>query len=287
LIVAQLHRAKRFYLAQGLLLKANLGLMLPKTYRSNRGILRARSHIDYLVFSSHRTSTQSMANSLRSSGALVKHCHELRHIGLKKGELLPDINRAFEVTGRKLRIVSVYREPIERHMSSFFQIYGERAYDIGHIANTSDSILYKQTVPELRRGFIRHLREGSLAGYNESICLLLSELGLEARDLKIDSNQGYGYWEGGTYTLRLYEFSSFVKNMDEQLAALIDRPLEISKRNSAESAWYRDIYKEFKKDIKLPEDVIYSAYENCRNAVEIFSEGGFDSALKRALDKYA
>ena len=84
--------------------------------------------IDFLVYSSHKTSTQTMINSLSKSKYKTFHIHHLDNLRLQKNNIdtskenvieeLKIYNKKYK---KKLKIISLIRNPVDRLMSSFFQ----------------------------------------------------------------------------------------------------------------------------------------------------------------------
>lgn len=82
--------------------------------------------LDFLVFSSHKTGTQTIRNSLRASGYSATHCHQVSHLGLCDDDLEGYLDAYFARHSKPLDVITLFREPIDRHISSFFQGYGSR-----------------------------------------------------------------------------------------------------------------------------------------------------------------
>ena len=95
-----------------------------KPATQSKGKFSDLMNIDYLVFSSHKTATQSVKKSLNKNGFSCKHCHHPNNIGLELSDLPKFARRYRKRHGRKLQVLSIFREPISRHISSFFQTHG-------------------------------------------------------------------------------------------------------------------------------------------------------------------
>ena len=94
------------------------------------------NELDFLVYSSHKTSTQSIISILCKNNFNVRHTHQLIHmhfafptykeiydnIELKK-LFLNDLDKYNKINNKKLSIISIVRNPHQRLISSFFQIY--------------------------------------------------------------------------------------------------------------------------------------------------------------------
>lgn len=82
--------------------------------------------IGCLVYSSHKSDTQTLKATLDHSGIPTRHIHLLRNAGMSsgRGRLRAHLKRYRRRNGRKLTVVAIFRLPLERHISSFFQWYG-------------------------------------------------------------------------------------------------------------------------------------------------------------------
>ena len=69
--------------------------------------------IDFLVFSSHKTATQTLVRSLANSSVAVRHCHTLYNIDLEPGTFHTFLQSYREKRRRKLTIGSVFRDPLD------------------------------------------------------------------------------------------------------------------------------------------------------------------------------
>ncbi len=97
--------------------------------------------LDYLIFSSHKTGTQTLTRTLISNGLKCKHCHNLKQIGLQEGLFQSYLERYQKQNNKKLKVITVFRDPIERHISSFFHFYGTRPLRLKELKNESETIL--------------------------------------------------------------------------------------------------------------------------------------------------
>lgn len=79
------------------------------------------NNIDYLIYSSHKTSSQSLKNTLNNNCFLTEHLHTIdknNYICFKN--YCNDYN---EKNNKKLTIISILRNPFDRLKSSFFQTF--------------------------------------------------------------------------------------------------------------------------------------------------------------------
>ena len=149
---------------------------------------------DFLVYSAHKTGTQTISHTLRMNGFRCIHCHLIgdKTTQIATGEFHTALRTYAQRTGQRLRIISVFRLPIERHVSSFFQWYGEGVLRGKPAATKADTIIMRLSVAELQAKFVQHLQAHDLPGIGESIDELCSELQLPASRLAFDPAKRHG-----------------------------------------------------------------------------------------------
>lgn len=79
------------------------------------------NNIDYLIYSSHKTCSQSLKNTLNNNSFLTTHLHTIdknNYINFKK--YCYDYNKN---NNKKLVIITILRNPFDRLKSSFFQTF--------------------------------------------------------------------------------------------------------------------------------------------------------------------
>ena len=92
-------------------------------------------HLDFLIYSSHKTATQTLVNTITKHNYKTTHCHiisNFKMLGYEKiTNKIPVTNETFiqglirykNTHNKKLKIISVIRDPKDRLLSSFFQSY--------------------------------------------------------------------------------------------------------------------------------------------------------------------
>lgn len=242
--------------------------------------------LDYWIFSAHKTATQTIKLTLENSDYEVIHCHHLKHLGLPEGSLQKVAADYHKSNKRQLRLISVFREPIERHISSFFQRYGSRAINRKDVATFQETIIHSRPIPVLQAQLQDEIQSGSLRGMKESIDELCAELNIHISDLNYDESRGYGVYESSKIQLYLFRFDTLIDDVERQLSHIAGRPLEQVNSNISQNKWYLDIYREFKATFKLPDALIEEIYSNRQQLIELFYPGKHDLFLEKALNTY-
>ncbi|MCB1866486.1 MAG: hypothetical protein KDG50_13790 [Chromatiales bacterium] len=243
-------------------------------------------NLDYLVYSSHKTGTQTLVETLNSSGFRCRHCHVLGNMGLSSGEFRRYLDRYLERNNRKLNVITVFREPVERHVSSFFQGHGSRPLRLNEVKSRFETIIYKHTIEQLQELFVSELRSRSIIGFSESLHELCRECAVDTSDLAFDESRQSGVFETPQMRIYLFRFDLLFSNLTKLLSEITGRTLCIRDSNMSNSKWYRDIYTRFKSSLVIPGNVVSETYGLKGDLIRVFYSGDYASALSRAMVRY-
>lgn len=241
--------------------------------------------LDYLVYSPHKTGTQTLITTLNSNGYTSTHCHLLGNIGVRVQDFTIYLQDYRKRNKRPLDIITVFREPMERHMSSFFQGYGTRPLRLKQMQDESETIIYRYTIEELREKYIQELTDKSLIGYPEALHEIFSTLRLTAADLSRAADEAFARYESDLLRLYVFRFDELFANLEPQLSAVTEKAIQEASTNLSDTKWYRDKYKAFKTEVRLPDEVIEQVYEEKRDLIEYFY-GDYPGTLQAALVKF-
>ena len=242
--------------------------------------------LDYLVFSSHKSGTQTMMHSLVCAGYKCRHCHLLENIDLKEGQFKSYINAYYQQNQKKLDVISVFRNPVERHISSFFQWYGSRPLIKREVHHVSETVIFQKSIHELQEQFINELKSNTLIGREESIFSICDELKINPQKLTFDGSKKIGVYEKKKIRLYLMRFDILFNDFEQILSKITDKPVGQVNKNMGSEKWYADKYLEFKKTLIIPEDIIYGVYKRRKILIDIFYPGKFDDLVHSAKEKY-
>jgi len=129
--------------------------------------------LDFLIYSTHKTSTQTITNTLLTNNIRAKHIHILDDLYKKPNSYQLFINhlKSYQAkNGRRLKIITIIRNPFERLISSFFQYYHNRQNKHTKCGE-KNTLIMKNNVNRLRAIFLNKLnkKETELHYYLESI----------------------------------------------------------------------------------------------------------------------
>lgn len=246
--------------------------------------------IDYLIYSSHKSATQTISHTLRVNGYKCIHCHSLTNetTNLELGTFMNFLESYYLMNKRKLKIITTFREPIERLISYFFQWYGDGVIRKKIVQDISNTIIYKRSTKDLQGIFINELDSETLRGRLESIDEICNELNLNIADLNYSTDNQYGLVELNYCTLFIFRFDILIyeNRMEYLLSRITGKPLVQHDANVSSSKWYYDKFVEFKASLKIPPKLIERIYDSKRNIINLLYPDEYDFLLSRALKKY-
>jgi hypothetical protein len=207
-------------------------------------------------------------------------------MGLNEGDFLRMLDAYYKRQGRPLKVITVFREPLERHISSFFQAHGSRPLRLGEVSHEHETILYRHSIKELRQQFIRELSNHSLIGLPESMREISRELRKDVSEFSFDTEDKIGVHQTENLVLYLFRFDQLFPNFTDIFMAVAGESLQIQNTNIGSDKWYKEIYREFKSSLRIPGEVLESAYKEKKQLIDVFYPGQYASLLDSALKKY-
>jgi len=169
--------------------------------------------LDILVFSSHKTATQTLVKTFRGCGYTSRHLHRLAN---QKGSFqipsydtsptnfLHQLQKYHEHHGKKLQVVSVLRDPFDRSLSFFFQRHHDSEMT-RHKLSPSDTTIMTRSVSELMNLYKHELRHADSSVFCESLLEWSEIFKVDIFSVMEDRGDHY-YWEGPHCTLHVLYF---------------------------------------------------------------------------------
>jgi hypothetical protein len=244
------------------------------------------SDLDWLVFSAHKTATQSLKFTLIEAGRRADHAHELRHLGLRAGQLRSTMRDRHRSFGAPLQIVSVFRLPIERHVSSLFQWYGDRPLRENEVGFPSDTVIARESDEELRDRLVEEVTSRTLVGQEESIPQLCEELGVASAELDFDPVAGSGRTVFEDCALHLLRFDQLVNRVGDVVAELTGEHVSPRRYNFSRVKWYGERYRTFIEGLELPRSFVTDTMEERRPLLELFYPGRVDEVIAAEIRRW-
>ena len=217
--------------------------------------------LDFLVYSSHKTATQSLVSTLFQNNFKVRHCHyfsnlEFKDDNLKKEFMLDYLIDYKKKNNKKLKIISSLRNPKERLISSFFQTYhSDEIYQKN--MNKEETTVIKKNENELIQMINVLIREKQLTGQRESLDEISSVIKKNIINL-LEKRENYYYFENNFFELFVLDFNCLIGDDKlNYLNTVLDLNLTkiMSKNLSREKEYYKK-YKSVKRKINKSLDKI-------------------------------
>lgn len=257
---------------------------------AGRNMIDRLLDLDCLVFSSHKTATQTIRHSLRAGGLKCVHGHILDNIGLRPGELHPALKAHRQARAEPLAIISVFREPMERMMSSFFQSLSKDVYawtepdKAGAVGGPADSVIRQMTPGELNDLFCRYCEQ--IDGWGESIPLICDEIGMSIADLSFSHQERIGINDLDDCRLFLLRFDLMLPCLPALLHRIAGRRIAIREANMSGAKWYAEDYARFEISLHMPADLIRTIYVSRKALVELFYPGEYETILEARIKQF-
>ncbi len=247
----------------------------------------SKYQIDYLVFSSHKTATQSLVASLNGSGLRSMHCHVPENIGLQPGEFVGYLEEYARLRGRRLKILSTFREPIERFVSSFFQWHGIRAVRSSAGIDERASIIFRLGFEELQEEFYNFCRAcNAIDGAGESLFRIGKEVQVSCEDFRFSEADHYGQCSFEFCDLYLFRFDLLVQNFSPLLERVVNCPIVQCNSNLADEKWYASRYRDFRDRLVIPSALVEDIYAARWELISLFYPGYPEQMVASARHKY-
>lgn len=222
------------------------------------------NNLDYLIYSSHKTSTQSVIKTLRKNNYKSMHLHNLINIKISEEEFITNLKEYNIKNNKKLKIITIIRNPFDRLLSSFFQ------------TNHSDIIFFKKILPEnslislndidkLYSLYKKIIENKSLQGLKESMTELKEIFNFNFQT-ELIKKENYYHYSNDLCELYVLDFNILISNnaLSYMQATLNINLTEYQTENLSSDKLYYDKYINLKKqtinDTELA-DLIKSFYE--------------------------
>lgn len=184
-------------------------------------------------------------------------------------------------------MISVFREPLDRHLASLFQWHGDGVIRKGLVASREDTPVARLDVEALQALLLAELREHRLAGQREALHGLCQELRIPVQDLSYGEMSRRGLYQSEVIDLHLFRFDQFFPAYPALIHAAMGLDLQAVRTNIGAEKWYASKYLEFREKVRLPAAVIEMVYVDKKDLIDVFYPGRFQVLLAAAISRYA
>jgi len=246
--------------------------------------------LDFIVFSSHKTMTQSLSGTLNYNGFGCIHAHQPKHIGLTHEQLRELSEEYYKHKNQRIKIISVYRDPIDRLISSFFQSlsvdkWGRTEHGKKEkLVYFDESILFSEDINSIMERFWYYCAVKS--DVNESLDLICDIYDINENEISFKAEEVFTRNEFSEIDLFVSRFDILKDNFSQGVSVIAGRPIVEQIHNVASEKWYIEKYKEFRINVRLPKVFIRNIYNSRKTLSEIFYPGLFDNILNEAYERY-
>jgi hypothetical protein len=258
------------------------------------GLVKILNHqmlnIDVLVFSSQKTATQTILNSLNGSGVDSLHGHTTDNLGLTEDLFKQYLLQYIDYNKKPLKIISIFRDPLERMVSSFFQSLSEDKYAYTHpylefpIHDPSENLLHKVDAAEILELFQSYCNK--IDAWGESIATICKVMNSEIEALDFCEIDKIGINCLDLCSLYLLRFDLMLPCLAELLGRITKQDIALRPENLANTKYYFDQYRTFGETMALPVDLIERIYQGRKALMELFYPDQLDTILDARIRRY-
>lgn len=234
--------------------------------------------LDYLIYSPHKTATQSVKASIKGAKYKTSHIHcaynfkpnefsNLNDWGCSKEQALKE----FLVSIRP-KIIYILRDPLERLRSSYFQSYYD---DLINCCNfkKEDTPVVKNDVETLFQDFIKRLEEDSLPGKTDSIYELEKILNKNIFS-NLENSGDFFYLKDSFLDIVILNFQHIKEKKEKYLSSCLKINIDnFYERNLTCKKEYINKYNAF-KEMKVKKELqekISQRYKKVEDLIEMFN----------------
>jgi hypothetical protein len=218
--------------------------------------------LDFIIYSSHKTSTQSLISILQKSNFKALHCHTIDNLKLSlnnpptKNTFMQYLINYKIANKKKLKIISCIRNPKNRLLSSFFQSFSTDQIHFSKI-NEKDTLISVKNEDELCVLFEKMIKNKNLPGMTESLDELSIILDMNILE-KLEKKKDYYYLENDLVELFVLDFNRVInENVLNYLNTIMGLDLKIvSIDNLSINKHYYDKYQNVKNKLGTKLDTI-------------------------------
>ena len=187
--------------------------------------------IDYdcIVYSSHKTGTQSLVATLCKAGYPTMFMHHLQDQIITFNDPNCDTSAAtfsyllqdyLNTRGKKMKIITVRRDPFDRTMSSFFETYHTIEIWFGNVKDVMHTTIMRNDLHTLMDLYLQQITTAQLPGLYESLFEMSETFKVDVISQLEEREQGVRYASFDTFELfcldfdRLFDASFLTRALD-------------------------------------------------------------------------
>jgi hypothetical protein len=175
--------------------------------------------LDFLIFSSHKTATQTLLSTINCNNFKTIHCHSLYSFIITlptyKGEIsnetfIQALTNYKNINNKKIKILSIIRNPKDRLISSFFQTFSSDEVNF-HNKNEKDSTFGVKSVEELCIIYENLINKKKYPFLKESIDEISVIFKINIIN-NLEKKENYYYFNHDLFELYVLDFNKLIKS---------------------------------------------------------------------------
>lgn len=230
-------------------------------------------NLDYLIYSSHKTATQSLNTIFNINGFKSRHCHYIQHLTRNadikietyaelKQKFIEDLDSYKKHYNKKINVISIIRNPVDRLPSSFFQTYHTDEISF-YKREENETTIMQKSIEELIDFFINKIKNKRLRGGVESLDEI-SHVFQTDIILNLENKDLYYYFENKFINLFVLDFNKIasadsIKYINQCLGINLTK---YAASNLSNEKIYYEKYKKFKSNIIDIKTIIENQYNS-------------------------
>jgi hypothetical protein len=242
--------------------------------------------LEFLIYSAHKTATQTIVNSFRFNGLNALHCHKVGTYHLELDDFAEFLNRYELRNAKKLKLISVFRDPMDRLISSFFQWHGTRQIQLKNVECEADTLIMKEPISKLQEIFVHEYCEDPKYPIFESIDVICEQLSIHSSDLVFSEDSAVGVNQLKACSLYLFRFDLLTQDFSDLLSGIAGKKIRMLEKNISNAKFYAIQYRQFKESLRVPVNTIERIYDSRKSLINVFYKGRYEEILHKAILKF-
>lgn len=187
-------------------------------------------------------------------------------------------------TDRKIKVISLVREPIGRDISRYFQFFNTDLYLVDEISKYFADV----DNPNIYEGAIKFLENRSMVGECGGIFEWFNQeikefLGIDIYKYPFDRKKGYQILCEGNVELLLIKTEK-LSDCEDVIAEFVSAPkFSLENKNMGENKLYKYAYRDLKQNIEIPEKILNFYYKGNVAMDHFYTKEEKENFLKKWL----
>ena len=195
---------------------------------------------EFYIYSTHKTATQTLKKSFNTN-----HIHELENINYKPEQFITDVKKYLVKNKRKIKIITVLRNPSKRVISSYFQLKHDKEIRIDKI-NKNETTIMKNDIDYLISDITNFILNEQYPKESLHEIIKIFEFSID----DINNHTKYGHYEDDLIELYVLDFDIITgPSKMEYLNSIFGNKVNNCNTNMSDNKIYYKKYQSIKEII--------------------------------------